>query len=315
MGLFGKKKPFSLKCRPLDQNALAAYAGNPVTGKQGQESRCTPHASFDDRIAVFGDVHANLEALKAVLADAKKAGVSGFICTGDLVGYGANPSECLEVVKALGCPVVKGNHDEYSATEMSLKDFSLHAMNALIWTREHLSADERRWLNQLPMQIDLATKDTETENRASCSVSSGEAGGVYFHLVHSSACEPEKWRYIIKPEDAEKVLPRQQPELAFFGHTHLPSWFAFNPDSDEFKSAVPVAENRLQLERGWKWLVNPGSIGQPRDGDPRAAYAVFDPNARTVEWRRVEYDVTKTVKKILKAGLPERNAQRLYKGR
>jgi len=285
MGLFGRKKPFFAKFRASDPAVIKAYGG-----------------TIDHRMAVFGDVHANLEALEAVLKDAERRGVSRFACTGDLVGYGPNPSECLEIVKELGCPVVKGNHDEYAATDISLKDFTLHAMNALIWTREHLSAAERAWLDELPMEWDLTTAGSADLEATS-------------HLVHSSVYEPEAWRYIIKQEEAEKVLPLQPANLVFFGHTHVPASYAFNPDTGAFKSTVPAREELLELEAGWKWLVNPGSVGQPRDHDPRAAYIIYDSAAQTIEQRRVEYDFRKTAKKIVAAGLPDRNAQRLYKGR
>ena len=325
MELFRREKPFFAKCRDLDPEVLVAYGGK-AGGQNTEESRLTLHASAGNCVAVFGDVHANLEALNAVLKDAKQQGVAQFACTGDLVGYGPNPSECLEIVKALDSPIVKGNHDEYSATDISLKDFTLHAMNALIWTRGQLSPEERVWLNSLPMQSEvLTTKETENteiglaakerRERESKSENTNHVSIVTPHLVHSSVFEPERWRYIIKQEEAEKVLPVQKPDLVFFGHTHVPSAYAFHPDTGEFKSTVPSPEGTLELEPEWKWLVNPGSVGQPRDKDPRAAYLIFDPVARTIEQRRVEYDFKKTARKIVEAGLPERNAQRLYKGR
>ena len=365
MGLFGKNKPFFTKCRELVNSRKGAAVQRDASGNRQQNAREAkadePQAS--NRIAVFGDVHANLEALEAVLKDAEQLGITQFACTGDLVGYGPNPSECLEIVKALGCPVVKGNHDEYAATDISLKDFTLHAMNALIWTREHLTDGERAWLDGLPMEVDVTTKYTEDTQKgiggsgsvptgddtevvppkvtteyaentepgtggttSSSSIDSGKAASTdlnnhqspiinAFHLVHSSVFEPAHWKYIIKPEEAEKVLPLQQQNLVFFGHTHIPSAYAFNPETGECRSTVPLPEGKLVLESGWKWLVNPGSVGQPRDKDPRAAYMILDPEAGTVEQRRVEYDFEITADKILDAGLPERNAERLYKGR
>jgi predicted phosphodiesterase len=312
MGLFSKKKPFFAKCRPLEPEVVEAYGG-----------------TVDRRVAIFGDIHANLEALEAVLADAKGEGIANFACTGDLVGYCANPSECLEIVKALNCPVVKGNHDEYAATDVSLKDFTLHAMNALIWTREHLNPEERAWLDALPMQTDVLTtkntKDTKKESGGTLgsvsaappeeSLRSPRLCEESINLVHSSMFEPQSWKYIIKQSEAEKVLPMQKPDVVFFGHTHVPSSYAFHPDSGEFKSTVPMTEGVLELDEGWKWLLNPGSVGQPRDHDPRAAYLIYYPNSNMIEFRRVEYDFRKTAKKIVEAGLPDRNAQRLYKGR
>jgi predicted phosphodiesterase len=303
MGLFGTGKTFFAKCRPLMPEVLSAYGFG--GGGKSRENR---------RVAIFGDVHANLEALTAVLRDAEQQGVEQFACTGDLVGYGPDPSECLEIIKQLGCPVVKGNHDDLAATEGSLKDFTLHAMNALLWTREHLSAEERAWLNALPMEWGEGISSREQETAKDDGKETSSFCGS-MHLVHSSVFEPEVWRYIITPEEAEKVLPLQKPGLVFFGHTHMPSVYAFHPDTGKFRSTMPSPEGVLELEPEWKWLVNPGSVGQPRDLDPRAAYLIFDPDACTIEQRRVEYDYRKTAKKIVDAGLPERNAQRLYKGR
>jgi diadenosine tetraphosphatase ApaH/serine/threonine PP2A family protein phosphatase len=224
----------------------------------------------------------------------------------------------LELVKALGCPVVKGNHDLYAATDISLKEFTLPAMNALIWTRGQLSPEERSWLNSLPMQADFFTTE-ETEEYgggfSENSVPSSEAGGEKLHLVHSSVFEPEKWRYVIKQNEAEKVLPQQRQERVFFGHTHVAAVYAFDPNLGTFRSTVPQMEGVTFLEAGLKWLINPGSVGQPRDRDPRAAYLIYDPVACTVEHCRVEYDFRKTARKIVEAELPESNAQRLYKGR
>lgn len=273
---------------------------------QNSEPR-TGNLDHPDRIAIFGDLHANLEALDAVLADAKVQGVSRFICTGDVVGYGANPSECLNIIRKLDCPVVLGNHDSYAATDDSLKEFNLNAMNAILWTREHLSAEEKEWLRGLPM-----------------TVATGNLGNSFRHpppatchstLVHSSLLKSESWCYIMKPEKAEVALRAQEPELVFFGHTHVPSIYSYNPKTDEFAEKFPAQEGIHQLEPGWKHLINPGSVGQPRDRDPRASYAIYDPDAGTIEIRRIEYDIVSTQAKIEAAGLPLRNAERLAKGR
>jgi predicted phosphodiesterase len=267
-------------------------------------------------VAILGDIHANLEALKAVLADIKAQGVQQFACTGDIVGYGADPRKCLEIVRNLNCPVVQGNHDFYAATEDSLKDFSLHALNAMLWTREQLSEEEREWLRSLPMTVDL-----HQVSGVGCQVSGGEATPnaeprtSNCRLVHSSLLEPAAWHYVLKPEAAKPNLLIQEPEVVFFGHTHVPSHFSFHPATQEFKTVFPLKEGVHQLEPGWKHLINPGSAGQPRDHDPRASYALFDPEARTVEIRRVEYDIPAAQKKIEAAGMPLRNADRLAKGR
>lgn len=298
MKLFKKLKSKYIELRP--------EAGGRIPNP---ESRI-PHPA--SRIAVSGDVHANLEALKTVLADAAARGISQFICTGDVVGYGANPSECLKLIRDLNCPVVLGNHDSYAATDDSLKDFNLNAMNAILWTRERLSAEERAWLGGLPMEMDVGGQRTEVRSQQS---GIPDPASRISYLVHSTMIEPAEWHYILKPEKAEAALRAQEPDIVFFGHTHVPSIFSYNPETDEFRSEFPAAEGIHQLELGWKHLINPGSVGQPRDRDPRASYALYDPEAGTIEIRRIEYDIAATKAKIEAAGLPLRNAERLSKGR
>jgi len=251
--------------------------------------------------AICGDIHANLESLDAVFFDAKSKGVSQIICTGDIVGYGASPSRCLKLIRDLNCPTVLGNHDSYAATGDGLNEFNPNAMSAILWTREHLSDDEKAWLVNLPMQIDLSDKVV--------------AGRQAARLVHSSLIDPEKWCYILKPENAEAALRVQESDIVFFGHTHVPSLFSFNSETKEFRSKSSVDAGVYELEPGWKHLVNPGSVGQPRDRDNRASYAIYDSQAGTIEIRRVEYDIATAQKKIKAAGLPLRNAERLSHGR
>jgi len=253
----------------------------------------------ESRFAILGDIHANLEALEAVLADIKEQGAAQIVCVGDVVGYAANPSECLEIIRDLDCPVVQGNHDSYAATGDSLKEFNLNALNAILWTREHLSDDEKQWLLGLPLELTL----------------NSELGTLNAELVHSSLNEPEQWHYILKPEKAEPALQTQDPDIVFFGHTHVPALYSFNPETKEFKSKFPLSEGTHELAAGWKHLINSGSVGQPRDRDTRASYAIYDPKAGIIEIRRVEYDIKAAQQKIEAAGLPLRNAERLAKGR
>ncbi len=274
-----------------------------------------------ERIALFGDIHANLEALEAVLADARAQGVSRFVCTGDIVGYAANPSECLKIVRDLNCPVVMGNHDFYAATDASLKDFTLNAMNAVLWTREQLSEEESAWIRGLPLQRECRISNVEQRMKKDdelkpssfdipCSMFCGS-----HRLVHASLEEPMRWHYILKPEKALPALQVQKEEMVFFGHTHVPTLYSYNPETEEFKESFPLGEGTHELAAGWKHLINPGSVGQPRDRDTRASYAIFDSKTGTVEFRRVEYDFAVTQKKIEAADLPFRNSERLSLGR
>ncbi len=260
-----------------------------------------------ERLAVLGDIHANLEALEAVLESIKAQGGARIICTGDVVGYGANPSECLTIIRDLNGPVVRGNHDSYAATRNRPDGFNLNAANAILWTREQLSEAEKEWLRGLPMTVgpDDVTRETGTL----------DLRGLNCGLVHSSLPEPENWSYITKPKDAKDALRAQVPDLVFFGHTHVPALFSFNPKTKAFRSECPLKEGVHPLEKGWKHLVNPGSVGQPRDRDPRASYALYDPRAGMLEIRRVRYDIAAARKKIIAAGLPRRSADRLCIGR
>jgi predicted phosphodiesterase len=239
------------------------------------------------RIAIFGDIHANLEAFEVVLADAREQGCTSYICLGDVVGYNANPRECLEMVQALECPVVKGNHDDYASTDSSLESFNPLAEVAIQWTRDQLTPSEKFWLSGLPYISKIRG----------------------FTVVHASLDDPAGWGYVLNQLDAAASFSRQTTDLCFFGHTHTPR--AYIKDS----SVVGLPFEELLLEPGKKYFVNAGSVGQPRDGDWRAAYVVFDEEKRTIRLRRLRYDLAKTQGKILKAGLPHRLADRLAYGK
>jgi predicted phosphodiesterase len=239
------------------------------------------------RIAIFGDIHANLEAFEVVLADAREQGCVSYICLGDVVGYNANPRECLEKVQSLKCPVVKGNHDDYAASDSSLESFNPLAEVAIQWTRDQLTPEEKFWLGRLPLISKIQG----------------------FTVVHASLEDPGAWGYVLNQLDAAASFSKQTTDLCFFGHTHTPR--AYIKDS----SVVGLPFDQLILEPGKRYFVNAGSVGQPRDGDWRAAYVVFDQEKRTIRLRRLPYDLAKTQGKILAAGLPPRLAERLAFGK
>jgi predicted phosphodiesterase len=239
------------------------------------------------RIAIFGDIHANLEAFEVVLADAREQGCTSYICLGDVVGYNANPRECLEIVQSLKCPVVKGNHDDYASSDSSLESFNPLAEVAIQWTRDQLTPPEKFWLGGLPLIAKIRG----------------------FTVVHASLDDPAGWGYVLNQLDAAASFSKQTTDLCFFGHTHTPR--AYIKDS----SVVGMPFDQLVLEPGKRYFVNAGSVGQPRDGDWRAAYVVFDQEKRLIQLRRLRYDLEKTQGKILKAGLPPRLADRLAFGK
>ncbi len=239
------------------------------------------------KYAILGDIHSNLEALTAVLEDAEVQGVTHYACTGDLVGYNADPKACLQLIKSNKITVVQGNHDYYAASNEPMELFTPMAQKSIRWTRKQLSLLERKFLRCLPMIIDI-------EN---------------FTIVHSSLSNPHRWNYIFKRSAAESNFRNQFNQVCFFGHTHVP--LAFEKETSIEKGFYET----LHVRPGRQYLVNVGSVGQPRDRNPKAAYAIYDLEEQIITLRRVDYDIETTQKKIRAAGLPFRNALRLANGR
>ena len=240
----------------------------------------------DIKYAVLGDIHGNLESLTAVLEDAQKVGVTHYVCVGDMVGYNANPAECLHKVRELNMVCVRGNHDHYCSHDDCVRDFHPLAANVVDWTRNQLGEADVKFLKDLKLVRVVAG----------------------FTLVHSTLDMPDKWGYVFDELEAESNFNYQSTTLCFYGHTHQPVIF------EKAGYVRRLNEAKLPITLGKKYFVNVGSVGQPRDGDPRAAYVVYDTVARRIELRRVEYDIATTQKKILAAGLPERLAVRLRLG-
>ena len=239
------------------------------------------------RIALFGDIHANLEALEAVLEDAYKQSVTDYVCMGDIVGYNADPAACLERVRAMDCPTVKGNHDEDASGSHSLENMNPVAATALEWTRRQLSDEQRQWLRRLRMVRQVAD----------------------FTVVHSTLDQPSHWNYVTNRFDAMSNFSYQFTQICFHGHTHVPRVYIKNDRVRE------ETTDSLIIEDGAKYFINVGSVGQPRDGDWRACYVIFDLDQRLISFRRVEYDIGATQRKIYTAGLPEMLAERIAEGR
>lgn len=230
------------------------------------------------RYAVLGDIHANLEALSAVWQDAQGHGCTQYACVGDVVGYNANPRECIEHLRATGIPCVKGNHDEYSSTDAAIDNLSPRAAATLAWTRKQLSEADKQWLRGLSYVRTL--------------------GG--FSIVHATLDGPERWGYVWERFGAAASFSYQRTAVCFFGHTHVP--FRFVSDG-QVQGGV---YSKFTIEPGRRYFVNVGSVGDPRDGDPRAAYVIYDPVAGSIELRRVRYDAELTEAKVRAAGLPAR---------
>jgi predicted phosphodiesterase len=240
------------------------------------------------RFAIFSDIHANLEALEVVLADARERRCTHFVCLGDVVGYNANPRECIERVRELDCPVVKGNHDEEATLSASSERFNELAERAIQWTRDNLTDQDKEWLRSLQLQKQVHD----------------------FTIVHATLDTPGQWGYVFNNLDAVASFTYQRTAVCFFGHTHLPMVF--------IRGQSGVRQERkehIRIEPGRKYFINAGSVGQPRDGNWRAAYCIYDIENKLVELLRVKYDLATAQKKIAKAGLPQPLADRLAIGR
>ena len=239
--------------------------------------------------AILGDIHANIDALEAVLADAREQGVTDYASVGDVVGYNAAPAECIRIVRdELKCPVVCGNHDHYVAyVEESLADFHPAAASVVEWTRTRLSPEDMQWLHDLPPSRPV----------------------MGFTIVHATLDMPLRWGYVFETVQAEANFVYQRTPLCFHGHTHVPIIYERRISGIDRYDPVD-----FKLELGQRLFINVGSVGQPRDGDPRASYVIYDTASRTVRFRRVEYDIAAAQARIREAGLPERLAERLAAG-
>ena len=268
------------------------------------------------KFAILSDIHANLEALQAVLAKCSDIGIDKYISLGDIVGYNANPAECLELVRSLPLAAsVKGNHDEYASSEgAGIAGFNENARIAIKWTSDQLSDEAKKWLASTPYRSQLPLYGITA--------------------VHATLDTPENWGYIFDTHHAADNFSYQLTSLCFCGHSHVPVAFCKKPiasgtersiDSlqewlynssdeacnDDFSLADELA---VTYKTGHKYLFNVGSIGQPRNGDPRASFAVLDTDAKKVTRYRIPYDIAAVQQKILDAGLPERLARRLEIG-
>lgn len=245
------------------------------------------------KLALLSDIHANLEALDACLAHARKLGVERYAVLGDVVGYGADPGPCVDRVMALaqrGAFVVLGNHDA-AAIGGLCEAMTDEAREAIYWTREQLDADQRDFLRALPLSC------THDE--------------VLF--VHASAAQPGSWPYVQSEALARACLAQADPRIVVAGHVHEPCLYHTIADGS-VRRHRPRAGTAIALTGQRRWLVVLGAVGQPRDGDPAACLALLDTAAGTVSFQRVAYDVAEAARKIRAAGLPERLALRLELG-
>jgi predicted phosphodiesterase len=241
------------------------------------------------RYAVFSDVHGNLQALRRVLERMEELGAERRLCLGDTVGYGGNPRECVEEVRRAADRSVAGNHDQAALGLTDLGGFHVQAQTAALWSGRVLDPDHRLYLAGLPLLLD-------------------EAG---ITCVHSSPWEPSEWHYILGRPDADTAFEFLDGAVCLVGHSHVP--MAAVRRGSGPSDVAPLTE--LHLEDGARYILNPGSVGQPRDGDPRASFLLLDTESARVRIERVPYEVRDAQRAILEAGLPPGLAERLTHGR
>ena len=243
------------------------------------------------RYLVLSDIHSNLEAFASVLEDAKRRGYDDCVVLGDIVGYGASPNEAVGMVRELKpTAIVRGNHDKAACGITDAQSFNDAAKFAALWTRDVLTAENKRYLRELPR-------------------GPLDAGG--FVISHGSPLDEEE--YILGEIDAAGAFDDGEFEIAFFGHTHFACVFVLSGGRSKLRLTTPE-QGLLRLEQGARYLINPGSIGQPRDHDPKASYAIFDTGQRTLGTFRVAYDVRRAQALIEQAGLPFVLGERLLLG-
>ena len=239
------------------------------------------------RYAILGDIHGNLEALQAVLEACRQEGVRKYFCVGDIVGYGANPQECFDVLSYYKAQSVAGDHDWAVAGKISTENFNDAAQAAVVWTHKHLTLGYVKALEDL----ELIYKNND------------------FVMAHATFHKPESFNYLLDPLKSLDSFYAMDRRVCFIGHTHKPQILV------QHENKIDVSmKPQVEINARYKYIINVGSVGQPRDLNPKACYCIFDPDLQRIEIKRVEYDLKTAQKKILEAGLPEILAQRLAIG-
>jgi predicted phosphodiesterase len=241
------------------------------------------------RYGIFSDIHSNLEAFDAVIEAYKKEAIGRYLCVGDVVGYAANPRECIEKAKGLAMITIAGNHDWAAVDLFAFEYFNPAAKEAILWTRHKLNSQERLYLESLR----LLYKNEDLT------------------LVHGTLDNPQDFNYMIDYYSAEQTFGLQETNICFVGHSHVAGIFI----KDKNGNIDYRQDDNIELKPEDKYIVNVGSIGQPRDGDPRAAYCIYDTDKKTVHTKRIKYDIETARQKIFDAGLPRVLGDRLLVGR
>jgi predicted phosphodiesterase len=239
------------------------------------------------RYGIISDIHGNLESLQAVLRECSLARVQALLCAGDIVGYGANPKECLEIIRQFKVITVAGNHDWAVGGRLDFSHFTDDGRAAVEWTRGHISMEDISFLNDL--ELSVQNKD--------------------FILVHASLHQPQQFIYMTNMSKTIPSFALMDVPVCFIGHTHVPAVFV-----EAKGNSYHLENSMIEVQPEYKYIINVGSVGQPRDGNPMASFGIYDTGSQTIELRRVPYDIKEAQRKILEAGLPRSLAFRLGKG-
>ncbi|MEN3190688.1 MAG: metallophosphoesterase family protein [Atribacterota bacterium] len=243
------------------------------------------------KIGIISDIHSNSEALDSVLKDMEE--IDKFICLGDIVGYGADPDYCIKRIKELNCRCIAGNHDFGAVGKLDINYFNYVAREAILWTSQKLDNDNIKYLSNL--LENLTIKDE-------------------IFAVHGSPREPI-WEYILDEITANLIFNRYNFKIYFIGHSHLAGYFSLDKNSRKINYTNLNNGGNIEIDKNKRYIINCGSVGQPRDGNPKASYGIYDINSQKVVINRVSYPIYLTQKKIINAGLPVFLAERLSFGR
>ncbi|MCM8773978.1 MAG: metallophosphatase family protein [Candidatus Omnitrophica bacterium] len=239
------------------------------------------------RYAIFSDVHSNLEAFQTLLGWLKNQNIDSYILLGDIIGYGANPNEVIGLLKELNSVCLAGNHDWAMIGKFDIDCFNSNAKNALLWTRSILREEEINYLFTFPLIY-------QEKN---------------FTCVHGSLWEPEEFNYVIDPQEAILNFKIMEKQICFIGHSHRKELYVWSD-----KKLYYSTDEEITLEENSKYIVNVGSVGQPRDRDNRLCVCIYDDEEKKISFTRLSYDIRRAANKIIKAGLPPILAERLYSG-
>ncbi|MCK5451479.1 MAG: metallophosphoesterase family protein [Candidatus Omnitrophica bacterium] len=239
------------------------------------------------KFIVFADIHGNIQAFNSVARGFSRHDKSEIICVGDIVGYGADPEGCIDLVRELGAKCVLGNHDAALVKKVDITRFNQYAAQAILWTEKNISQRGLDYLDGLDLVF----------------------GNEYFDVVHGSLNDPERFEYLLDKTDARRTFKVLKQKICFVAHTHIPMVFSYS------KCLVERLPGKtFILDKDARYVVNVGSVGQPRDNDPRACYCTYDTDKQEVSFHRLEYDVEAARDAILKEGLPVSNGNRLIYG-